>query len=162
MSKEIESDVHPDVEQYLLKHGTRYTPIVPPEDVIRGKLGTCFDTSILNAIVGGKYRYVEGMAFSRTMGVWCLHAWLTDGEHAIDPTWRAYDNGEEMPMPTVYIGIELETKAVAKFMLATEYQGVIANAWRSVKVAMHALPKDFPIIKTIWRERNIPSTSRAR
>lgn len=132
---------------FFMKHGKQYTPALLPADIKRGAVGTCFDTSAVNAL-DRKYRYVEGIAMSPRSYDWILHAWLTDGERAYDPTWRALNaQGEEVPVPSAYVGVELEIEAVAGFMLSTEYASVLANAWRDPEQARAILPTKCPILK---------------
>lgn len=124
-----------DVE-YIIKNGKRYKPDLCPQEIERGRVGDCFDMCILNAMRIPQLRYVEGLAKNPLTGDWILHAWLTNGTHAFDPTWLAYTNdGEEKVIPTEYVGIEMNTKLVMQFMLDTRYKGIIANAWRDRKKA---------------------------
>lgn len=123
----------------ILKEGKRYIPAVLPRAIRRGKLGRCYDNSIVPALATG-YRYVEGIAESPKMrGIWVLHAWLTDGVFAYDPTWEPGKHKEkEIPIATTYIGVEMQADAVARFMLRTEYAGIFANAWRDQDLARDA------------------------
>lgn len=139
-------DIPNELGTWIVQNGRSYVPAICPDDIQRGPCGLCFDTSILNAYRTG-YRYVEGMAFMRTQGFFALHAWVTDGTHAYDPTWRAYKDKVEVPMPTVYIGVELDTARVVEFMSKTDYSGVIANAWRDKRRAREILPEGCPIMK---------------
>lgn len=131
------------LEEYdlVIKIGKSYQPALLPADIKRMELGSCFDASAIQALYNQKYRYVEGIAKSFRDNDWKLHAWLTDGVHAFDPTWKCLLNhtGEEIPFPGEYIGIEMDIMKVAEFMAATEYQGVIANRWRNEELATAAL-----------------------
>ncbi len=124
-----------EVLKFVLERGKRYKPAVLPEGMRRGKLGRCFDNAMMAAMDRRDLTYVEGVAMTihpKTRGKWILHAWLTDGEHAFDPTWYAIDDDKkEVPMPTVYFGVEMGVKDVAQFMMETEYAGVFANAHRA-------------------------------
>lgn len=135
------------IQHLIENYGKEYTPALLPIDLNRGKLGTCFDTCMIQALSSRKYRYVEGVAKSFNSDEWKLHAWLTDGEYAFDPTWRATDNtsGEEIAFPGQYIGIEMDTLKVAAFMANTEYQGVLANRWRNTELADACLPEGVKI-----------------
>jgi hypothetical protein len=129
-------------EQYELitKLGKRYTPAMLPKDLKRFPTGMCFDACAIQAVHKRQYRYVEGMCKPFHEDRWFLHAWLTDGEFAFDPTWKCMDdNGIEHPVPAEYIGIEMDTVAVARFMKETTYQGVIPNRWRNEELAAAAL-----------------------
>ena len=122
-----------ELEATIRRLGKSYTPALLPSDIIRGKLGFCFDTSVMVAFTSrGKYRYVEGMAQDPAQdGKWILHGWVTDGVHAFDPTWQALDdNGNQQILPVEYIGIELPMAEVLRFMRKTGYQGVLANQAR--------------------------------
>lgn len=113
----------------------RFKPAVLPKDIARGKVGECFDWCIVQAICHPKYTYVEGLAREPGNDRWILHAWLTDGEHAFDPTWGAFDNsGRELPMPSEYLGLTMDTKLVVSFMKRTGYQGVLANRDRAPSI----------------------------
>jgi len=133
----------PELEHFLLSSGRPYKPALLPDDIERGKLGRCSDNALMGAMrSGGRYTYVEGLAWGPKHGCWILHAWLTDGEHAFDPTWYAVDKqtGREAAFPTVYIGIEMEARKVAEFVMETEYAGVMANAWRNPELARACVP----------------------
>lgn len=126
--------------ELIMNHGKRYIPSLLPEDIERFPIGTCFDACAVQAIKK-KYFYVEGMARSFKDGRWKLHAWLTDGEYAFDPTWKCIENfsGKEIPFQGEYIGIQMDIMKVARFMAETEYQGVIANRFRNEKLAKKAI-----------------------
>lgn len=112
------------------KHGIEYVPAVLPKDLWRGKLGHCFDNAFLQAVRNPKYRYVEGITTVYNHGkiTTAVHAWLTDGLYAYDPTWVAYGyNNREVALPALYRGIELDLDTVTRFILATGRQGVITN-----------------------------------
>lgn len=118
--------------ELVMQYGRRYQPAALPPDIERGPVGWCYDTSMLNAIEhqGGKYRYVEGLARLPGDKKWILHAWLTDGRYAYDPTWRATNGrGEEIAIPksAQYIGLEIPLLAAVLFNKATGYQGIIPN-----------------------------------
>lgn len=120
----------------------RYMPALLPDDISRGKLGECFDTCIMIATENRKYKYVEGYASPPGTKVPILHAWLTDGEHAFDPTWDCFNQfGERKPIPATYIGMEMDTDLVIMFMRKTGYQGIIANHFRAPKLAQKVFKK---------------------
>lgn len=130
-----------------MRTGKQYEPALLPKGIERGEVGKCFDTCIMRALTS-ELRYVEGVAMcyagkdrlDKLKGTWILHAWLTDGVHAYDPTWHALDpKGEEVPMPAVYVGVEMDPEAVAKFMAKTEYAGVFANEKRNPALAEKAI-----------------------
>lgn len=121
----------------LLERGSKvYIPAPLPVEIERGPVGKCFDWSALQAAkLHPKYKYVEGIA--EIEGQWGLHAWLSDGIQAFDPTWAVYRDGVETreAPPAKYIGIEMDIKKVAKFMTTTKYQGVLGNYWRNPTLA---------------------------
>jgi len=121
--------------EYVELHGFPHKPANLPAKMIRGRVGDCFDCSIINALKNPDLKYVEGIARSVQTGEWIYHAWLTNGRDAFDPTWKLVLNGEDHPVPTEYIGITMETNDVAEFMLATEYKAVLENGWRNPDVA---------------------------
>ena len=129
------------MQQYemITSLGKKYIPELCPENVRKFDVGKCFDASMWNAIYHPEYKYVEGIVLIHGQLRWRLHAWLTDGVYAYDPTWKADNNGKDVPIPAEYIGIEMDTKDAAKFMRATGYQGVIANAWRDPALAETAI-----------------------
>lgn len=126
------------IKKLIRKYGREYTQAVLPPDIPRGPVGKCFDYCALQAAIfsknlqDGKYSYVEGIATDPETGRWVLHAWLTDGAYAFDPTWASFENhsGKELPMPCQYIGIRMPIKDVAHFMRKTTYQGLLGNRWR--------------------------------
>ena len=115
--------------ELVMKHGKRYKPAVLPDDIPRGRLGWCFDDSMKACILTNeKYRYVEGLAKATPADKWMLHAWMTDGENAFDPTWYGIGQAEAKGIQlSTYIGIEMPLLAVMLFVKATKYQGVIPN-----------------------------------
>lgn len=132
-----------------------------PSYIHPGQVGRCFDECIIASLKYPDLRYVEGVAEDPlTPGRWILHGWLTDGTHAFDVTWRTMFLGNEIPIPTTYIGFELDTKQVAKFMRDTGWTGFIANAHRYPKWKRRLLPRDFPQGKIEdLHTMNIPSFS---
>lgn len=138
--KTIMEHVPNHIVKFIKKNGRLYTPAITPKDITRGAIGECFDTSAANALEE-KYIYVEGIALRPgTENEWILHAWLTDGKMAYDPTWKADFQGQEIPVPTTYLGIPMAIKDVAKFMLETRYASIFANAFRNPKLAEIACP----------------------
>jgi hypothetical protein len=133
----------------LQQLGARYyESALLPEDIQRGEVGQCFDTCIMQAMACfPKYKYVEGYAKPSSKKHWILHAWLTDGEHALDPTWRATEKGADIIMPATYYGIILDIQSVFRFMMETGYQGVLANAERNPKLARQAMDIELQEIK---------------
>lgn len=138
----------PQIIETLMRIGKTYQPALLPEGIERGRVGKCFDTCMMAAMRNRNLRYVEGIAMTvagrdmldKLKGKWILHSWLTDGEKAYDPTWLAKDpHGNEVPMPTAYIGIEMDIKDVAAFVSNTEYAGVIANRHRNPELAKAAI-----------------------
>lgn len=135
--------VNREVQEYIEKHGKFYRPMTCPDYVMRGKVGDCFDVCMLNAAKFRHLRYVEGIAAHPFQeNVWIYHAWLTDGEHAFDPTWglQHKDGGQVRPVLTIYHGIELDTRKMAEFMRATDYKAVMANGWRNTRIADQLIP----------------------
>jgi len=85
-----------------------------------------------------KYQYVEGVAkviHPKKKLDWILHAWLTDGVHAYDPTWLAEAEDQEHPMPAYYVGIAMPIRSVMEFVSATGYKSVLANYYRNPELA---------------------------
>ena len=115
-----------------MSKGKSYIPAIAPKHLERGKVGDCFDTCVLAAVRHG-VKYVEGAARNPLTKEWILHAWVTDGVHAWDLTWQANINGVEQPVPTEYIGLEMDTRLVVDFMRATKYKGILDNAWRDLE-----------------------------
>jgi len=125
--------------QYIKKHGTNFVPAVLPKDLQRGDVGDCFDICAIQALHHQQYQYVEGIAKVRN-GRWIYHAWLTDGVHAFDPTWRAItDEGWDKPIPAEYLGVILPIMQVAEFMKKTEYKAVFANRFRAPELVERML-----------------------
>ncbi len=106
---------------------------------------------------------MEGFAYASSLKKFVLHAWLTDGEFAFDPTWKAFDKetGKEVaPTPVNYIGIEMDIKLVAEFMLETGYQGIFANGWRSDALAREILGLP-PIFTQSYLDRTIKQLTKS-
>lgn len=127
--------------KFIFEKGKKYYPGALPEGVKRGPTGQCFDVSLWNAIRNPGLRYVEGLARDpRKPDRWVLHAWLTDGETAFDPTWRQETPFGSLPILTDYIGVEIDTKKIGRFVLATEYKSVFSNGWREPAIAAECVP----------------------
>lgn len=129
------------IANFVLKYGKQYTPAVLPADIQRGEPGKCFDWCAATAaksyrFQNGRYRYVEGIAsIPGEPENFTNHAWLTDGIHAFDPTWMSTDKDDvEHPVPSYYIGVEMDILDVGEFMVTTEYQGIMYNSWRSPEI----------------------------
>lgn len=140
-------DVPQELKEYMTTHGRQYVPALLPKEIRRGKVKTCFDTCVKNAIDNNEtFRYVEGIALHPNKQIWILHAWLTDGVHAYDPTWQAFDHEQnEVVLPVTYVGIELPLKPVGQFMLKTKYCGVIANSYMLPEFVNSFMPAPLPI-----------------
>lgn len=148
------ADLPPKRLQELLNRikmsGVSYKPCLLPPDVLRGEVKHCYDVSVMRALESnGKYHYVEGMVILWD-GREVLHAWLTDdeGENAYDPTWKAFgENDEEVPVPGIYIGFELDVRVVAEFMVKTHYQGLLPNGYLAPEIFEYALPEFGPPVQ---------------
>lgn len=120
------------IEKVLI-HGKTYQPAMLPNELQgrRGRVGDCFDHTLVVSLTT-EYKYVEGIAKRPTTGDWVLHAWLTDGQHAFDLTWGVEfrKGGVLFPLPTEYIGIEIDKEGVVDFLRAVKYKSVLHNGWR--------------------------------
>lgn len=145
----------------IQKFGKEYIPALLPADLKRGRVGWCFDDSIIQLTdprLRQKYRYVEGLARSTPDEPLVLHAWLTDGVHAFDPTWWAFGIFKEpRVVPGYYVGIEMPAMDVMRFMSATTYQGVIGNGYRNKKLAQKCVPAGFRITKECHNHSKNPT-----
>lgn len=126
-----------EIHNLVLTNGKRYVSALLPSDLKRMPVGHCFDNCALLCLLSkGKYKYAEGLAMNPITKEWMPHAWLTDGIHAFDPTWQAFDdNNVEYPFPGNYTGIEMPIEEVCNFMTRTKYAGVLMNAWRFPELA---------------------------
>ncbi len=123
-----------NIFQYLSKNGRPYKPGLVPPWIPRGEVGDCFDTCMMAVVNDASLRYVEGVARKPGTKEWVLHAWVTDASGlAFDLTWKAFDRktNEEIPVPTDYIGIEIDINLLVDFVRATEYKSVLSNYWRN-------------------------------
>lgn len=121
----IKRDPSGDEIELIKRYGKRYKYASLPGDIQPGTPGQCFDWSMYQAMDLGKYHYVEGLAKLPADKGWTLHAWLSDGKHAFDPTWVGRLGGGK------YIGIEIPLPVLLPFIRQTEYQGMIVNRWRA-------------------------------
>lgn len=136
----MKAKLNKKIIEHIKEQGTVYTSAALPPDISFGAPGECFDTCVLEACKSKyRYGYVEGIATDPTNSQWVLHAWLTDGRNAFDPTWSFYDNKIKKrvseQLPCIYIGIEMPINKVVTFMETTTYQGVIANRHRAPEMA---------------------------
>lgn len=95
------------VEDFLLQHGTFFTPAPLPADVEPMIVRECFNNAYRVARYRRKLHYVEGIAIGV---IPTLHAWLINevGE-VIDPTWANREGGG---IGSSYIGVELTMEQV--------------------------------------------------
>lgn len=136
--RDVYAEIRPLTAKRLRLLGRPFKSAALPQDIQPGPVGKCFDWSAVQcARTYPKYWYVEGIATdpaNPTVGI--LHAWLTDGIHAFDPTWQAFrGNGARVAVPSSYFGIIMPMYAVRDFMNATGHQGVLGNAWRDRRAA---------------------------
>jgi hypothetical protein len=133
------AEVDDEIIRIVERYGREYEPAVLPKDIQRGEPGMCFDWCMVQtALHKEKYQYVEGLALDpdklrRGERKWILHAWMTDGTHAFDPTWLCEhaETGEELPIVTAYAGIPMEIHQAAGFVSMYGYQGLLANRKRN-------------------------------
>jgi len=134
--------LEPWIENIVKEHGKSYVPAVLPKDIPRGQVGDCFDHCLLQvSTIAADYWYVEGLAKPHDSDRWILHAWITDGKHAFDPTWLAMENdsGKEIPMKAEYKGIAMHTIDVIRFVRATGYKSVLGNFYMDEDLAASCL-----------------------
>lgn len=128
-----------NILKYLSEKGRPYHSVLVPEGVIRGTVGDCYDTALIAAVMYPHLKYVEGIAKNPATKEWMLHAWVTEEgkDFAFDLTWKAVRNdlNEEIPVPTEYIGIEMDTLLIAEFVKSTGYKGIFVNRWRNKEIA---------------------------
>ena len=137
--------------EFIFKNGKQYKPAALPKEIAPGPLGKCFDVCAMAAAslrhyrdgkMVERYQYVEGLARDpMNLSRWLTHAWLTDGEHAFDPTWKAIrPDGEVLPILTEYVGIAIPLEKLTRFIVATEYASVVSNSWRNPELAAACIP----------------------
>jgi hypothetical protein len=134
-------DLDQTTADIVVKLGKQYEWAPLPDDIKKGPTGMCFDWSALQtARLHPKYRYVEGIAKSVFDNDWKLHAWLTDGTHAFDPTWMVIGDQKHLKgvPPFHYIGIEIDIHTVHKFMKLTGYQGILGLSYQKYPGATSA------------------------
>lgn len=155
-------DIH--TARRIQKFGKEYEPAELPPDLRPGRLGWCFDDCIVqltNRDLQAKYRYVEGLARATKSDFLVLHAWLTDGVHAFDPTWSVHHNLtgriSHYNPSAYYCGIEMPALDVMRFMSATEYQCVIGNGWRNRRLAKKCVPPGFRFTREIHKSSEKPT-----
>lgn len=145
VTKKWADEITPEIRS-LLDRGTKVYISAPlPDDIEFGPLGNCFDwCAVQAALQFPKYRYVEGLARVQGEQEWTLHAWLSDGIHAFDPTWYTLFKGlhSRVAPPVKYLGVELDFISVARFIKRTGYQSVLCNYWRNPKLADRCWPTE--------------------
>lgn len=95
-----------------------------PSWVEKGEDKQCFGNA-LNLAIEHDLVYVEGYAAGL---IPTLHAWCLDSDgYVIETTWD-----EDHPSDQhIYLGIPMNTEAVARHCVATGYYGVLGNDWRN-------------------------------
>lgn len=126
------SEVNATILKFLLKYGKEYTLAPLPTDIPKSKRGYCYERCMALAIKNKKYTYVEGIGIDKSpeyegSNEYLMHAWLTDGVHAYDPTW-ARRNGKELYYAPVskYFGIEIPTKYIDSFLDESQPFGALS------------------------------------
>jgi hypothetical protein len=94
------------VEDFLLKHGTLFTPCGLPAALRPMRMQQCFENAYRVARRTKAFHYVEGVA----LGLIPMdHAWVIDQDgNAYDPTWASTATG----LASAYIGVELNLDEV--------------------------------------------------
>lgn len=132
----------PRVPEILNRLGKRYISTPVPKGLPRYRtVGDCHRNCQNAVLADNRLTYVEGAAHT-SIGVWMGHAWVTmDGVHAIDLTWRGQrarlfrkgygkDDATAIMHPaSEYVGVEIPTKDVAKFMVANGYHALFLDQW---------------------------------
>lgn len=137
-----------NVEGYCLNspNAQQFDPRPCPPRTLFGKIGKCFDTSLLNALKNTDLFYVEGVAFSIIDKCWVHHAWLTDkkGKVCYDPTWHLQDKitKERKVYNSAYFGVKMDTDFMIEFVRSTGYNSVFAHGWRNKRL-LQELIKDY-------------------
>jgi hypothetical protein len=105
--------------KFIAENGREFKPIEfdPRYQQFKGKMKDCFYNAYRMAQITG-LDYVEGFADSI---VPTLHAWVTDGTHAIDPTWPYNINNQ-------YVGVVLPFSYVNKIVMERKAYGVL-DSW---------------------------------
>jgi hypothetical protein len=120
------------IEEFLIAHGTTFTPTALLPSIRPMPLGQCFENAYRLATRTSAFHYVEGYA----MGIIPMHhAWVIDQDgNAYDPTWASGATG----LGSAYIGVELNLAAVR----AARRQGCLSalENWRDGYPALHTSP----------------------
>lgn len=91
-------------EDFLLQHGTFFTPANLPLTIRPMPIQQCFTNALRVASRTQAYHYVEGFA---TGVIPVHHAWLIDKDgNVADPTWASLRSG----LGCAYIGVEFDLK----------------------------------------------------
>lgn len=112
-------------EDFVLENGRQYYVISFPTEFKKaaGKMKDCYRNAFyLAEKYPDKLTYVEGFAVSAHCPYFpTLHAWCTDGNNAIDPTWR--NSGFQ------YYGVAFNFSYVRKTIVEKGSFGVMDN-WK--------------------------------
>ena len=104
--------------QFLNKHGHSMVPKKHPK---RGTMaaGECYANAYALASSETAYRYCEGYATTKKLGIALPHAWVVDRDlKVIDPTWVDGDQ---------YFGVMFSPFFVYKVVAKTKYYGILGN-----------------------------------
>jgi len=105
----------------LSAHGVDMTPKKHPK---RGTMtvGECYANAYALASNETPYRYCEGYATSKKLGIALAHAWVIDQDlKVIDPTWVDGDQ---------YFGVVFRPLFVYKTVARTRHYGIFGNLYR--------------------------------
>lgn len=127
------------IEDILEKKWRHFTPKELPEGLDRYELWNCYDASVMTVLRNQdkKLFYCEWIATVTRTGERYLHAWVSDGEYAYDPTWRVELQGEVVSSRghIEYFGIMMWKQEVWEFMLDTNHKAILANRNKNKELA---------------------------
>jgi len=119
------------IEDFLLRHGSFYTPTALPQEVTRGIMKACYHNAFRLAARRKSLRFVEGVA----VGIIPVdHAWCVNARgEVIDPTWEDATSGERAKR--AYFGVEINLTAVRRAIRDHESYSVLQSDWMRAKRA---------------------------
>jgi hypothetical protein len=126
LSRQRKRSKQPDVEGFVLTHGSDYAPGERPADVPQMRMGDCFRNAFILAQMRRRLTYVEGWAL---FFIPTHHAWCIDAEgRVVDPTWVDDDpRFTELWAARCYVGVPFTLSFLYRQQVRTERWGVFHN-----------------------------------
>jgi hypothetical protein len=136
------------MEFFLHRNGQAYTPVV--HDLPMGEMKQCYANTarfIMNQPQSGPFKYCEGLAIRRSLGILMGHAWLVDKlGNAYDLTWKGSHECE-------YFGVVFEKNMVMRELNRNGCYGLLDTGMYNVRLMQKIDPSLMDEFRPLADER---------